>query len=459
MKDNKIVQETKHILRLGVPLIASQLVFSLSTFVSTAMVAHLGKAALAASILVSMIWLMIAVFLFGTLGAVSVLVAQKKGAKDYEAISLVVGQAYWLGAIVAVPVMLLLWYSPLALGLSHQPHEVIVLATQYFHAQVWCVPSLMVLLIVEQFLTGIGQTKIVLYMSLLEVPLEVAIIYVFVFGKLGVPALGVAGVGYGFAVTYFVVAFGWLGYIAVAKLAQPYRVFSNILRIEMRYIKALFRIGWPIGMMYVIELGAFTTATFFMAQFGSTVLAADQVAFQYLGFTITIIFAMAQAVTVRVGHAVGEGDLEAIKLATYVGTAISFFIMLCVAVLYIGFPSWLVTLDFGKHEVVQRALYYDAAAMLTVIGIFQLFDNVRLNFIGALRGLKDTRIPMLISGISFWCVGILAAWVFGFVLKGEGVGIWWGLALGVLVGACIIVWRFHRVIHRTDLTAILNIEH
>jgi multidrug resistance protein, MATE family len=450
--------EAKKILHIGVPLIASQLVFSLSSFVSAAMVAHLGEYALSASILVSMVWMLVSVFLFGLLGSVSVLVSQKKGANDMGDISLVISQAFWISLIIGIPVMLALWYMPFVLRWSAQPPIVVHLATEYFRSVLWCVPSLVVLLVIEQFLTGIARTKIVLAVSLLEVPLEILIIYMFVFGKFGAPKLGVPGVGYGFAVAYFIAAVGLTTYVSFAKFAKPYQLFSSLNKLDKRYLQELFRIGWPIGMMYVIEIGAFTVATFFMARFGSRVLAADQIAFQYLGFTITIVFAMAQAITVRVGDAVGRQDLDSVKRSSYVGMFISFALMLVVAVFYIGYPHLLLEVDLGAHEKVNSLFYKEAVGMLAIIGVFQLFDNFRLNFVGALRGLKDTKIPMLISAISFWGVGVFASWLLGFHFHLGGIGIWYGLTAGIFIGAVILAVRFYRFVQHVDLSKILKIK-
>jgi len=443
-----VKHEIKKNLSLSIPLVASQLIYALSSFIGTAMVSHLGKDALAASVLVTMIWLALSVLFFGMLNSVSVLISHQYGAKDHQAISETMGQSFLLGLVVCVFIILILLCMPLFLQWSSQPPAVLKLASQYMFALLWTIPGLITLIITEQFLAGVGRAKIVLHISFIVVPIEIPLIYFLIFGKGGLPACGIAGVGYGFAVTYTATAIGILCYLWHAKQYQSYGIFKKIGTLHFSRMKELIRIGLPMGFMHVIEVSTFTVATFWIAQFGTTPLAAHQIVMQYLGFAITITFAMSQALTVRVGHVMGELKLSGIHFAIKVGILIS---VICTAVVASGFyfyPHFFIQLDFNIHDPNNMALLRSASLLLSISAVLMLIDNFRIMGFGALRGLKDTRFPMYASFVSFWLLGLPSAYLLGFVLHLQASGVWWGLTFGILSGAIIIYCRLRYLLSR-----------
>lgn len=446
---NSIKKEIRDTLSIGIPLIASQLIYACSGFIGTAMVARLGQDALAASVLVSMIWMTLLVLFFGILNAVSVLVSHQFGAKDNEAISETMGQAFILGAILIVIMICLMLITPLFLHFTSQPENVLKIATEYLHALVWTLPGLVVLVICEQFLAGVNQAKLVLRISLLVVPIEVPLIYLLIFGKLGLPALGVAGIGYGFATTYTIVAI-CLSLFLHSRRYQLFGVFKKINQINKTKLKELIRLGLPIGCMHLIEVSAFAFATFWIAQFGTTMLAAHQIVMQYLNFGITLVFAMSQAVTVRVGHAAGRKDLSSIRFAIYVGMGLNFIVMAIIALALNLFPEFFLRLDINIYDSQNALLVKYSSLLIAIGGILMLADNFRIIGFGALRGLKDTTFPMLSSFIAFWVIGLSCAYLFGFILHFQGQGIWWGLTLGIACGAVIVFARVQWLLNQSS---------
>lgn len=453
---HSIKSEIKNTLSLSIPLIASQLIYACSGFIGTAMVAHLGQDALAASVLVSMIWMTLSVLFFGILNAVSVLVSHQYGAKNYQAISQIMGQAFILGILLTVIMIVLMFGMPFFLQFTSQPPKVLKIATQYMHALIWTMPGLITLIICEQFLAGVNRARLVLRISLLVVPIEIPLIYLLIFGKLGLPACGVAGIGYGFATTYTTVAICLILYLLKSKHYQLFGVFSAIKKIDVTKLTELIRIGLPMGCMHVIEVSSFTFATYWVARFGTTMLAAHQIVMQYLGFAITIVFAMSQAVTVRVGHSVGQQNVSGIRYAIYVGMGLNFICMLIVAIALNVFPHFFLRLDINIHDVANALLIRDSSMLLAIGGILMLFDNFRIIGFGALRGLKDTKFPMYSSFISFWVIGLSLAYLFGFYFQLEAKGIWWGLTLGIASGAVIVLLRVRWLLKRVDLTKLVT---
>lgn len=459
-KSHSIRSEIKNTLAISLPLVSAQIVYASSGFLGTAMVAHLGEDALAASVMVSMIWMCLSVLFFGLLNSISVLVSHQYGANNYEGISKIMGQSFILGVIITLLLMTAILIVPFFLNLSEQPVHVIALANTYAYSLLWQIPALVMLIILEQFLAGINRAKIVLRISLMVVPIEIPLIYILIFGKFGLPECGIAGVGYGFATTYTLTFICMIWYLRKAKQYKPFGIFSRILEKNTRYLKELINVGLPMGFMHVIEICAFTVMTFWIARFGTTTLAAHQIVFQYLGFAITLVFAMSQAVTVRVGHSVGQQDLAAVRLASYVGMFINCIIVVIVAAFFFFIPHFFLRLDMNVNDPANLQLIRDASGLLSIAAVLLIFDNFRIIGFGALRGLKDTRFPMLASVISFWFVGLCAAYLFGFVWQGDGQGIWWGMTLGIATGAFLVLRRMQKLLRNVDLATIKQVgEH
>ena len=455
---HSIKSEIKENLSLSVPLISAQLVYACSGFIATAFVARLGEDALAASILVSMIWVSLHMLFFGLLNAISVLVSHQIGAKNYLGISRIMGQSFLLGFVMMVLLVLTLLLLPLCFRWSAQPASVLKLANAYTHSLIWTVPGLVMLVICEQFLAGINRAKLVLRISLLVVPIEIPLIYVLMFGKLGLPAAGIAGIGYGFAVTYTMTTIVLVWYLLKSKSLQAFGLFKCIREWHPDYMKELIRVGLPMGFMHVIEISAFAVATFWIAQFGTTLLAAHQIVIQYLSFVITAVFAMSQAVTIRVGYGVGAQDIDMVRTASYVGMILSFFFIVCIMLAFILKPDFFISFDLDIHKLANQELVHDASALLSICGVLLIFDNFRLIGFGALRGLKDTRFPMCASIVSFWVIGLVLAYTFGFTLNFGGQGIWWGLVAGIASGAVIVLLRIKYFLKRPDLNKIMSIK-
>jgi MATE family multidrug resistance protein len=457
LKPHSIRAEIKDTIATSVPLVSSQIVYASSGFLGTAMVAQLGEDALAASVLVSMAWMCLSVLFFGLLNSVSVLVSHQYGANNHEAISKIMGQSFILGLIVTLLLIASMFFMPFLLSFSDQPAHVLKLATAYSHSLIWEIPALVLLIILEQFLAGINRAKIVLRISLIVVPLEIPLIYVLIFGKFGMPECGIAGIGYGFATTYTLTLIFLTWYFCRAKQFKPFGLFSRVTTFNRQYFSELVNVGLPMGFMHVIEICAFTIMTFWIARFGTTTLAAHQIVLQYLWFAITLVFAMSQAVTVRVGYSVGREDVVAVQYASYVGMCMNFICVLIVALFFYFIPEFFLRLDIDVNSAANAALVHDASKLLCISAVLLIFDNFRIIGFGALRGLKDTRFPMYASVLSFWAIGLSAAYVFGFVMHGGGEGIWWGLTLGIAVGALMVLHRMHKILKTVNLASIKSI--
>lgn len=456
MEKHSIVAEVKANLLLSLPLMAAWVIYSLGPFAGTAMIAPLGKDVLAASVLVGTIWIAGITFWIGLFHSVSVLISQQMGANNNEAISEVMGQSLLLNCCAWLPMMGLMLLIPFVVQWSAPNPEILKYATQYSHALMLAVPGLISLVIVEQFLSGIGKTQMSLWISLIEIPIEILFIYIFVFGKLGLPAFGIAGVGYGLACSFTLTSILVFLYLSYASFATPYQIFKYFGTFNWRYCKEMLNIGVPIGLNFFVELLGFTIATYFISLLSNTALAAHQIALQFASVIINIPYALSQATTIRVGMNVGQLDKKGVRYASYVGVSIGFIFSLMILLILVLFPSILLGIDLDVHQ--HQELVQIASSLLFILGIYQIFDSVRILEAGALRGLKDTQYTMYANVLCFSVLGVLLAYFIGIILNERVQGIWYGLTMGIILAAIILFFRLRKIINQADLAELLKID-
>lgn len=454
---HSLLREIKDNLLLSSPLMAAWLIYSLGPFAGTAMVAQLGPNVLAASVLVGTIWIAGITFCFGLFHSVSVLISQQLGAKNYEAISEVMGQTFLLNVLSWIPLMLLMWIVPFLVQWSSPNPEILHFATQYAHALLLAVPGLISLAILEHFLSGIGKTQMSLWLSFIEIPIEIAFIYIFVFGKFGMPACGLAGVGYGLALSYTLTSILVYIYLHYANFAKPFRIYEKVGTFNWLYCKEMLKIGLPIGFTYFIELVAFTIATYFISRFSTTALAAHQIIMQFEAVIINIPYAIAQGVSIRVGLNVGRNDKKGVIYSSYVGIGLGLVASLFIFLILIMFPHFLLAIDLNETELKNQELTGLAISLFFIVGLYQIFDSLRVLEAGALRGLKDTRYTLWVNIICFLLIGLLAAYLLGIVFHQNVQGVWYGLVIGMALGSTALFIRLKKILMNANLSDILKI--
>jgi len=442
--------EVRQSVRLSVPLIASNVVQASSGFLGTLMVAHLGRDQLAGLALGSSVYFTLIVFLFGVLSAIGVMVAQNYGAKNQEGMELAFAQGFILALLSCIPMILIIWVAPMMLAWSGEPLQITQLAASYLHTIILCIVPLSMLVAMEQFLIGMGRTRLVLWISLAEVPFEILFSYAFIFGHFGLPKYGVAGIGYGFALVFLCTAIGIAIFLARSKLYRQYKLFARLLSFNAKYFAELVRIGWPVGCMYVIEVALLSMLTFMMGRVNADTLAANRIARQFLMMGLMFVFAISQVTTVQVGQAVGRKDKIGINRAILANLAFGCVVTVLISICYVVFARDFISLDVNVHDPRLAMLTHYAIMFLMLAGFAQVFDTLRFIAIGALRGLRDTKIPMYVSILTFWCIALPIAWLMCFALQFGGVGLWIGLLVGILSGAIILLRRSYKLVQQVS---------
>jgi MATE family multidrug resistance protein len=434
-------QQARLLSKLAIPLILTGCLESSVGFFSTLFLAHLGPHELAAGAVVFWIFFTILVIIWGTLSSVSVVVAQKFGEKNVKAIPMILRDALLLALILSVPTVILLRnISPILLWLGQEP-DLVHLGKSYMDALSWGMPFDLVGMVLMQFIIGLGDTRTNMIFTLSWVPVNIVCNYVFVFGKLGVPALGIAGIGWGTSLAFFILSIVLTLFLYINKHYRAY--VKNIFEAKKpQFLAELIHIGLPMGSMYCIEVAFFLTLTLLMGRFGSASLAANQITLQFLGQVSVVTFSLAQAVTVRIGHTITQTQTRIIEQITSSGVILAMSFMLLVLFSYVAFSHQLIGIDLNTQDPNNASIITFAKQFMIFGALFQIIESVRFIFFGALRALKDTRFTLLVSILSFWGTALPIGYLLAMVLDWKGAGLWAGTLVGQTVAVILLYYRF-----------------
>lgn len=446
------------LLALVLPLALTGLVQSSVYFFETLFLARSGTEVLEAGALVSWLLGTFDAVIFGLLSSVNVLIAYKFGEKNYSGIALVVRDGFWVALLLALPTMFLFWNIAPLFYFFNQNSSVLALAETYLHALTWGIPADFIRIALLEFLIGIGSTRIIILFSLFSVSCNIFFSFALIFGKFGFPMIGIAGAGWGITISNWVEVILLVVYL----LYRPeYRIyFSRLFSFtKTNHILDILKIGLPMGLMYCVEVAFFFALTLLMGWQGSAHLIANQIALQYLTTLMAVVFSIAQAVTVRMGHLLGANRTAAARETAFGGLYISSIFMLFIGLIYCLLPEMLIALDLdissANSEIIDLAKYF-----LFIAALFQLFEAVRITLFGALRALEDTRYTLIISLTGFWCVALPLGHFLAIFLEMHGAGYWWGMVAGALISVVLLYFRFKNQLlpEKADYKAELTIS-
>ena len=435
--------EIRLTLALAIPLVLVQLSQMAMSFIDVVMVGRLGTEALAAAVLGSTVFFTLALVCVGVILSVTPTVSQAVGAREDAKVGRATRQGLWLATFLGIPFVILLGYAEPILLWTGQDPDVAALAARYLRAIRWgFVPNLWFTAL-RGLCEGVARPRPVLAVTVLGMGVNVVANYALMFGRWGFPELGLEGTGWSSAIV-MAVMFVVLGlYVRRSARLKAYRVFAGLRRPDPEMLKMLFVLGWPIGIGFGLEAGLFTAATLVMGQFGQTALAAHQVALNAASVAFMVPLGIGMAGGIRVGQSAGAGNLKGASRAGWTAVGLGSSFMVLSALLFWLRPEWVVWLYAGRDP--DPAVAELAVALLGVAAVFQLVDGIQASAAGALRGLKDTRVPMLIGAFSYWGLGLSLGAGLGLYLGVGPRGLWWGLTLGLAAAAVLLTLRFQRL--------------
>ncbi len=269
-----------------------------------------------------------------------------------------------------------------------------------------------------------------------------ALNWVLIWGHLGAPALGVAGSGYASAINQWLIA---AGLVLCIRRLPGVELLSNVFAARRTELAEILRLGLPIGGIMGIELGLFLAAGIMIGLLGAAALGAHQLVLSCASISFMVPLGLGQAATLRVAHERGAGRAVAARRAGFVAIALGIGFMSASAVVLWTFPLAIVAAYVDTADPENRALIAIARHLLAIAAVFQVFDGMQAVAAGALRGYRDTVVPMLLAATGYWGAGFLGGWIFAFPLGYGAVGLWWGLALGLGVVAALLTLRLCRL--------------
>jgi MATE family multidrug resistance protein len=431
------------IIRIGWPLILNNL-FNISVNVAdTLMVGRLGATQLAALSIGLSLWIGIFLTGLGVIMALGPTVSQHYGARRLLEIGHDTRQAVWLGIFFSILVITALNnVSPLLLWLGIEA-DVVTLAQGYLRGISIGVPGCYLYHVMRQMNEGIGRTVPIMVVMGISLVVNVAVSFCLVFGHLGLPALGVVGSGLGNGIAYWV---SFLLIILHVSRSPTYRAFQLWQRLEWPdpvILKRLVALGGPIGLSLLMQAGLFTTLALLMGTLGKTYAAAHQIALNYAGLVFMVPLGIGFGTSVLVGQHIGAGDPQHARRIGITGIVMCFSIAASVAV-FTYFAAHAIAHGYTSDVAVATL----ATSLLGISTVLQIGDGTQSAAASALRGMKDTRVPMLINGAIYWGIGFVLAWTLGIRLGLGAHGIWIGLTTALCVAAVVLTWRFRVVVGR-----------
>ncbi len=436
-------EEARATFALGAPLAIVQLTQFLVSTTEVILVGHLGPQSLAAVALGHSVHFTVWMFCLGITVTVAPLVARALGGGDVTVMRPILHQGLIVATLLGIPATFVVWHGGNILSALGQRPETVALSTQYLHPLAFSmVPSLWTGAL-RAFISAHSRPRAVLGVAVIGLGFNGVFSYGLIFGQLGLPQLGITGAGIGVTATNVVMFVAMTTYLVAMPAFRSYRLLAGF-RFDRTWFVEILRVGIPVGATMVLEVAYFNACLQLMGLLGTDQLAAHQVALQFAALSFMLPLGLGQAATVRVGYNAGAGDLRAAFRAGWVALGLGLACVSIAGLLFWLVPRSLVGLFVDVGEPGNFAMIGYAVSFLAVVAAFQLVDATQAIVVGALRGLKDTRVPLAIAAFGYWVVGLGISVALGFYTSLAGVGIWIGSAAGLATAALLLTWRFYR---------------
>ncbi|SNS29360.1 multidrug resistance protein, MATE family [Tardiphaga sp. OK246] len=443
---NLWLAELRATLALGWPLILTNLAQIALTTTDVIILGRVSAEALAASALGVNLYFAFLIFAIGLVTATSPMMAEAIGRKLHAVrdVRRTFRQGLWTALIVSVPAWIVLWQTEAILLLFGQEAQAAADAQTFMHMLQWGFLPALGFIVLRSFVAAVQRPLWALLVTGVTVLFNAAANWVLVFGHLGFPEMGLRGSGLAttlsnvFLFAVFALVVGW------HPKFRRYHLFGNWWRADWPRLAKLWRIGLPIGATLAFEITVFNAAVFLMGQFGTAAIAAHAIAIQIASISFMVPMGLSQAATVRVGLAKGAVDRDGITRAGWTAFGLAVAFMASMSMLLLAAPRLLIGAFIDLSNPANAVVIDTAMSFLFCAAVFQIADGAQSVAAGMLRGLQDTRVPMIFAALGYWGFGMGLSLLFAFKLGFGGVGIWIGLAAGLAVVAPVMLWRWTR---------------
>lgn len=433
----QILKESGMLMKIGVPVIITQLLQISMSFVDTIMAGRLSPEDLAAIAVGTSVLMPVVVLCMGCLMAVTPIVAQNVGGRNLEVIGKNARQVLWLSQILAIPAFFILRNLDFVFELLQVTEEIVPIAAGYLKAISWGIFPIFAYAALRHFNEGLSVTRPAMYIAIIGTLVNIPANYVLMFGKLGFPQLGAVGTGYASSLVFSIMFIAMLWFTVGHEPYRRFDIFGKFRWPEKKYLSELVQIGTPIGISSSMEVSMFATVSLLISSLSTLEVAAHQIAINFASICFMIPLGLSIAISARVGNSIGRGKTQEARFRGYIGVGISTLFMICTATILFLFPNAITSIYTSDAEVTNLAVQ-----LLYMAAIFQISDGLQVSGYGALRGLKDTKVPMVVNLIAYWVIGIPTAYLLGFTYNYGAPGFWIGLIAGLTVAGILHNVRF-----------------
>jgi len=439
-------EELRATVALAWPLVLTNLTQSLIQSTDVLLLGWAGSAVLAAGTLGINVYYAFLIFGIGLVIAASPMIARELGARrnSVRDVRRTVRQTMWAAAVLVVPVWAVLWHTEALLLAMHQEPVLAAGAGRFARAVMWGMLPALWYLVLRSFVSALEKPAWSLAVGAAGVGFNAFLNYSLIFGRFGFPRLGLVGAGIGSTCANSFMFLAMALVVSLHPRFRRYRLFGQFWRSDAERFREVWRLGFPIAVTLALEITIFNAAVFLMGLIGAASLAAHAVALQIAAFTFMVPLGLGQAVTVRVGLAFGRRDRAGIARAGWTAFILGVSFMAAMALVMLAMPHRLVGLFLDPADPANGPVIALAVSFLFVAALFQVFDGAQAVAAGMLRGLHDTKVPMLFAAFGYWGVGLVTAVGLGFGLRWNGFGIWVGLASGLAVVSALMLGRWIR---------------
>jgi MATE family multidrug resistance protein len=452
----RLALELTETLKLAVPIALTQLGQIAMMTTDLALIGRLGDEAVAAAALAHTVFFVSFTFGMGLVSAVAPLAAQAFGARSPRSVRRALRVGLWAALLISLPMMALPLFGERILLLLGQAPATAHLAQKYLLGLAWGGTPGLCFLAIRGFMGAVNRPEPGLWITLAAIPANALLVWLLIHGAWGLPRLELFGAGLATTIVNFGMFLASLWFAASRRPFKKYHVMGRIWRIDWALMRQLIVIGAPISIAFLLEYGLFGAAALLMGLIGTTALAAHQIALQIAAILFMVPFGIGMAATVRVGHAVGRNDAPAVRRAGFVATLLGVVFMSVMTLAVILGRYAIARFFFGEAADSAGAVIELTAALLLVGATFFVADGIQTVVAGALRGLSDTRLPLLFAAISYWLVGFPTACGLGFQTGLGAIGVWIGLSCGTAVYAVLLILRFRLLARGLRLATIVG---
>jgi multidrug resistance protein, MATE family len=435
----------RRLLKLALPLVLTQAGQTMVHLIDNAMVGRVGTAELAAASFANSIFVVVMVFGMGIFFGITPLIGHALGANDKSKVAEIIKNSYALSAVFISALTLITWVLTYFMPYMGQTPEVVELSIPYYRTL--CISLIPFLLFIQfkQIGEGLGNTLLAMAATILSNILNVILNYLLIFGKFGFPELGLLGAGYATLISRMVMPILlYIGFKKQASINQYFKLFPQV-SVSTKAIKEIFTVGFPIAGQLIVEVFSFAFSAVMMGWLGNVPLAAHQVALGMASFTFMMANGVAMAATIRVSFQLGQKNFDSMEKVSYSAIHLVLaYMALC------GIALYVFRYQLPKLFTTDELVINQAASLLIIAAIFQLFDGLQVVSLGILRGFADVKAPMYIASFSYLAVGLSIGYLSAFHLNMGPEGIWYGFVAGLLCAGVFLAFRIRHNIRKVE---------